>query len=528
MADHYETPSPIISDLKIAIIGAGVSGLAVAKQLCHHNPVVFEASDSIGGVWKSCVYDSTKLQSARKGYEFSSFPWPNRDDPSFPSHVEVLDYLESYAKHFDVLKFIKFNSKVVELRFVRRPETIDELTGNAGDYWSRPLLGQPAWEIAVQTNDSNNLKWYAFEFVVVCIGKYGDIPQIPKFPNNKGPEIFEGKVLHNIDYCKLNKDAASQLLQGKKVVVVGFKKSAIDLALECAQANQGAEGQACTMVVRTPHWTIPHYRVWGLPFHLFYSTRCSQFFHERPDQTILGTLLRYLLYPMRRGISMFIESYLLWKLPLKKYGLKPDHPFLEDYASCQMAIVPEDFFTEADKGNIVFQTASSWWFWKDGIEFDNNTKIKADVVILATGYDGKKKLKTILPEPFRSLIEYPSGIMPLYRGTIHLWIPNMAFVGYVESAGNLQTSELRSMWLAGLVDGKLKLPSAENMVEHIWREMKVMRRTSRFYKRHCVSTFSINHSDEICKDMGWRSCRKKSWLSEAFSPYGSQDYCHKN
>ncbi|KAK8515442.1 hypothetical protein V6N13_139580 [Hibiscus sabdariffa] len=250
----------------------------------------------------------------------------------------------------------------------------------------------------------------------------------------------------------------------------------------------GDEGQPCTMVIRTPHWTIPHYRVWGLPFHLFYSTRSSQFFHERPDQTILGTLLRYLLYPM-------------------------------------MAIVPEDCFTEADKGNIVFKRASSWWFWKDGIEFDDNTKIKADVVILATGYDGKKKLKTILPEPFRSLIEYPTGMMPLYRGTIHPWV---AFVGYVESAGNLHTSELRSMWLAGLVDGKLKLPSAENMAEQIWREMEVMRRTSRFYKRHCVSTFSINHSDEICKDMGWKCWRKKSWLSEAFSPYGSQDYCHKN
>jgi cation diffusion facilitator CzcD-associated flavoprotein CzcO len=74
---------------------------------------------------------------------------------------------------------------------------------------------------------------------VVCIGKYGDIPKIPEFPRNKGPEIFQGKVLHSIDYCKLDKEAASQLLKGKKVAVIGFKKSAIDLALECAEENQG-------------------------------------------------------------------------------------------------------------------------------------------------------------------------------------------------------------------------------------------------------------------------------------------------
>jgi len=46
-------------------------------------------------------------------------------------------------------------------------------------------------------------------------------------------------VMHSLDYCKLDKEAATQLHKGKKVAVVGFKKSAIDLALECAEANQG-------------------------------------------------------------------------------------------------------------------------------------------------------------------------------------------------------------------------------------------------------------------------------------------------
>lgn len=100
---------------------------------------------------------------------------------------------------------------------------------------------------------------------------------------------------------------------------------------------------------------------------------------------------------------------------MEKYGLKPEHPFVEDYASCQMAIMPENFFSEAEKGKIVFKKASKWWFWNGGIEFEDNTKLNADVVILATGFDGKKKLRTILPEPFRSLLEYSSGIMPLYR-----------------------------------------------------------------------------------------------------------------
>lgn len=74
---------------------------------------------------------------------------------------------------------------------------------------------------------------------MICTGKYGDIPMIPKFPQNKGPQVFQGKVLHTLDYCKLNEEESTELLKDKKVVIFGYKKSAIDLAVECAEANQG-------------------------------------------------------------------------------------------------------------------------------------------------------------------------------------------------------------------------------------------------------------------------------------------------
>nr|GFC53500.1 probable flavin-containing monooxygenase 1 [Tanacetum cinerariifolium] len=180
---------------KIGIIGGGISGLAAAKQLSKHDPIVFEATDSIGGVWKHCSFRTTKLQTPRCDYQFSDYPWPQTHDNSsdrFPSYVEILDYLDSYANHFDLFKFINFNSK-----------------------------------------------WYAFEFVVVCSGKYGDIPIIPEFPMTKGPQVFKGKVMHSQEYSKLSAQDSAQLVKGKKVVVVGYKKSAIDLAVECAEANQG-------------------------------------------------------------------------------------------------------------------------------------------------------------------------------------------------------------------------------------------------------------------------------------------------
>ncbi|XAR49163.1 Flavin-containing monooxygenase [Bertholletia excelsa] len=510
---------------KVGIIGAGVSGIAAARQLAGFEPVVFEATDSIGGVWKHCSFSSTRLQTPRFDYEFSDYPWPPTTEPrSFPTHTEILDYLHAYATNFDVLKYIKFNSKVMEVRYMGESEEKARTSRFELEEYGSLLKGRPVWEVAVKTAHSDAVQWYGFELLVVCIGKYGDIPKLPSYPPNKGPEVFNGKVLHSMEYSRLGKKEAYELLHGKKVAVVGFRKSAIDLAVESAEANQGPDGQPCTMVIRTLHWTVPSYWIWGLPFFLFYSTRSSQYLHERPNQSLLRTFLCLSLSPVRRALSMFIESYLVWKLPLTKYGLKPDHPFVEDYASCQMAILPENFFSEAEKGRILFKRANNWWFWSGGIEFDDKSRLEADVVILATGYDGKKKLESFLPEPFSSLVDDPSGVMPLYRGTIHPLIPNMAFVGYLESFSNLHSAELRCKWLAGLARNQFKLPSMEKMLDQTTKEIEVMKRTTRFYERHCITTFSINHSDGICEEMGWSGWRKKNWLAEAFSPYNCRDY----
>ena len=83
------------------------------------------------------------------------------------------------------------------------------------------------------------IQWHRFDFLVLCIGKYGDLPNIPSFPPNKGPEVFQGKVLHTRDYSILDENSSYELIKGKRVVVIGSQKSAMDFAVECADANRG-------------------------------------------------------------------------------------------------------------------------------------------------------------------------------------------------------------------------------------------------------------------------------------------------
>jgi hypothetical protein len=59
------------------------------------------------------------------------------------------------------------------------------------------------------------------------------------------------------------------------------------------------------MLVRTLHWVVPSYSIWGLPFFLFYSTRLSQFLYERPGQGTLRSVLCRLMAPL---VCLYADS----------------------------------------------------------------------------------------------------------------------------------------------------------------------------------------------------------------------------
>ncbi|WCJ40001.1 flavin-dependent monooxygenase 1 [Euphorbia peplus] len=510
---------------QIAIIGGGgISGLLASKHLLSKgfHPIVFEAKSSIGGVWTNTV-ETTKLQSPKPAYEFSDFPWPHSVTEMFPSSKQVLDYIESYASHFDLIKHINFNSKVVGIHYEGPSDEEMEawsLWGGNGE----PFSSKGKWHIEVQHSGTPSTQVYKVDFVILCLGRFSEVPHIPEFPKGKGPEAFEGEVIHAMDYMNMDNESARNFVKGKKVTVVGLQKSAMDIAMECCAAN-GIE-KACTILYRREHWNLPDYMPWGIPLAYLYLNRFSELLVHKPGQSFFHALLATLLSPLRWGFSKFVESHIKKKHRLEKFGMVPEHSFLQEINSCTISTVPDHFYENVEEGSLILKKAPNFTFTKQGIDADGDI-IESDLVILATGFRGDIKLQNIfVSKKYQQCITgSPDSSLPLYRECIHPKIPQLAIIGYSESAANLYTSEIRCKWVAELVDGKMKLASIKEMEKDIekWDAYK-KKYSGPYFKRSCIAPLHIWYNDQLCKDMGWNPNRKNGFFAELFQPYGPTDY----
>lgn len=183
------------------IVGAGASGLTVAKNFRQAGLrfECFERQDDVGGNWyfgspASSVYRSAHLISSKRLTEYTDFPMP-AEYPHYPSHEQVLAYLRSYARRFELYESIRFRSGV------RRIE---------------PEAG--TWRV---TLDDGSRRTYAG--VVIANGHHWD-PLRPEYPGT-----FAGRTLHSCEY------KTPEVLAGRRVLVVGAGNSGCDIAVESAQ-----------------------------------------------------------------------------------------------------------------------------------------------------------------------------------------------------------------------------------------------------------------------------------------------------
>ena len=401
---------------RVAVVGAGPSGLVAAKSLQEEGlePVVFEQADGVGGQWygpsaHSGVWPGMRANTSKTLDTFSDLP-PADSLPMFPRVEELRDYLRSYAKTFDLDPLIRLKTPV------RRIERDD-------GRW-RVVAGDGSGE--------------RFDGVVVASGRFNR----PHRPAIEGLEGFAGQVVHSFHYR--GRDA----FRGQRVVVLGNSVSGTEIASDLAIDDS----IRVTAAIRKPRYVIPRVSR-GVPSDWRFFTRFSAYLAMGlPPEAVADGMKRLILdvsgHPSQYGAPAPHENLLVAQITLCQHWLAY---VAEGRIRCRPAIV-------AVRGRTVV--------YADGREEE------ADAIVTATGYELSLPF---LSDDVRRTLNADSTGLDLYVHTFHPDLPGLAFIGqYILIGPYAPCVELQARWTAMVWSGVRELPPRDRMERGIeaWRDIR--------------------------------------------------------
>ncbi|MFF3223409.1 NAD(P)-binding domain-containing protein [Nocardia suismassiliense] len=458
---------------RIAIVGAGIAGLACAKVLIQKGfPVeIFDRAPDVGGVWSATRrYPGLRTQNSKNTYHFSDFPMPS-DYPKVLDGAQMQAYLEAYADHFGLREHLRLNTEVVAA------DPVDS-----------------GWLLEVK--DQNGIHRSSCDHLVIANGVFSE-PAVPDF---RGIELFRaagGQLGHVSEFLDV------EAVRGKSVVVVGYGKSACDIA----EAVSDVAGST-TVVARRLLWKMPRKMARVLDYERMMLTRLGEahFHHLEP-----GRMDRFLDGP---GVSFRISNLDLIQelatkhMNLRELGLLPEGRF-EEIAESTVSLATENFYEQVANGRIVVQRDTTITEMRGGggevpaVQLSNGHLVPADIVVCATGF--QQRVPFLTPYVQRRLTD-EHGNFRLYRQILPLDVPNLTFAGYNSSVISTLNAEVGAHWTAALLAGRLNLPDREVVNEQIDARLRWMEERTRGHHAHgtAITPFSIRNVDEMLADLKFR------------------------
>ena len=199
-------------------MGSSIAGLACAACLGNAgiDHIIIEKHSSVVTPWRN-HYDRLHLHTNKK---LSHLPYRKFKSsiPVYPSRLQVVEYMDSYQKEFDIHPIFNTEAKTIY---------------KEGDYW---------------ITETDNRKFKSKK-VIMATGAYG-LPKNIEFP---GMESFPGKILHSSRFKN------GQEFKDQKVLVVGFGNSACEIAI-----NLYEQGALPSLSVRSAVNVLPR-DILGIP-----------------------------------------------------------------------------------------------------------------------------------------------------------------------------------------------------------------------------------------------------------------------
>ena len=344
------------TELDVAIIGAGFSGLAMARALARQGNRtfrIFEKASEPGGTWRDNVYPGAACDVPSHLYSLSDAPnahWSRM----FPRQSEIRQYVAELSAPFEERASITFGFELTTMVW-------DE----AAARWT------------LQSADGRVVH---ARFVVLGLGGLHQ-PVWPEIPDRAS---YQGRLVHSARW------PADLEMAGKRVAVIGTGASAAQIVPAIID-----EVGSLHVFQRTPAWMMPR-PDWAIPGPL-----------RRAMAAVppLRLLLRGAVFLWLEAVSVGLRKpwtagWARWLSrrqlrqqvvdPALRARLTPDYPM-----GCKRVLFASDYYPALQRPNCTLVTEGIERFTRDGVRLADGSELAFDLIVCASGFDPRGAIDRI-------------------------------------------------------------------------------------------------------------------------------------
>lgn len=348
------------------VAGGGQAGLCTGGRLkaLGVSYAVLEQNDEVGGNWLK-RYQSFSLHTSKESSEMPFGKIFAKDEPYFLTGRHLAAAYKRYVERYGINIWL---STVLE----------------KADWDEEAQL----WILDLQQKQSGNStsdeppqnfkrRQIRARHLVFAIGSGGQVPKVPLIPNR---EAFNGELLHSVNYS-----VATQW-KAKRGVVVGSANSGQDVAMDMIAAGLST----VTVVQRTPTMILP------LPT---YKAIFDRVYNDQSDLNLSDKLFLSMPLNVEQAFSMEVVRDMADSMPeywqaLEKSGFSVDrypdmiHILYERQGGHYFDVGAVKKIAD---GSIKTKLGSIKSFTRTGLLFKDGSILDADVIVLATGFEGNMR-----------------------------------------------------------------------------------------------------------------------------------------
>lgn len=406
--------------LKIAVIGAGASGImAVIKLREHgHNDIqLFEKASDMGGTWRDNRYPGIACDVPSHLYRLSFEPnseWSQVYSPG----TEIWDYLRDVYERHAIGNHVLFNAEVTAARFFDSQWVLDTKAGKFGP----------------------------FDVVISAMG----ILRYPLYPQIPGLDQFAGRTMHSAHWDN------ELVLATKRVGLIGSGSTGTQITSAIAPIVGHL-----SLFQRTAQWIMP-----SLNAPISEEERESY----RRDPELMRQRYEYLAAEFNSRFAAAVaglnpKAYArMARLCEENLELSVTDPDLREKlrpnykVGCRRLVISDNFYQAVQQTNVDLVTTAIDHIEPAGVVTADRHLHELDVLVLATGYDAHAGLS-----PMRVTGKDGVDLDATWqeRATAYLGVgipefPNFFMIGGPSSPiGNfsfLMTAETQMGYILGLID----------------------------------------------------------------------------